>query len=300
MIRFLQTPGPIKKYVLGGVLVVICISMAWYLVPTGGSAAFGLGGPEKGVVAEVAGEKITTDEVQRQAQQMVEQQFPRGGPQANMLLPYFATRAAENLIARDAVIAEAQRLGLRTSDDELRDDLQHNPQYAAAFFPAGKFIGQEEYESRLQQAGLTVPQFEQGAKDDILISKLRQLIAAGAMVPESAVRKEFIRQNTKIKFDYAVLSKEDILKQVHPTEAELRAFYESNKANYNNAIPEKRKVKYVVIDIEKLEAQTAVTHAGTAVILRSTSRRVPRRRASKRPPYPHQDAASWPRRQGRS
>ena len=260
MIRFLQTPGPIKKYVLGGVLVIICISMAWYLVPTGGSAAFGMGGPEKGVVAEVAGEKITTDEVQRQAQQMIQQQFPRGGPQANMLLPYFATRAAENLIARDAVIAEAQRLGLRTSDDELRDDLQHNPQYAAAFFPGGKFVGQEEYESRLQQAGLTVPQFEQGAKDDILITKLRQLIAAGAMVQESDVRKEFVRQNTKIKFDYAVLSKEDILKQVHSTEAELRAFYESNKANYNNAIPEKRKVKYVVIDTEKVEAQTPVSH----------------------------------------
>ncbi len=260
MIRFLQTPGPIKKYVLGGVLVIICISMAWYLVPTGGSASFGLGGPEKGVVAEVAGEKITADEVQRQAKQMVEQQFPRGGPQVAMLLPYFATRAAENLIARDAVIAEAQRLGLRTNDDELRDDLQHNPQYAGAFFPGGNFVGQEEYESRLQQAGLTVPQFEQGAKDDILISKLRKLIAAGAMVPESDVRKEFVRQNTKVKFDYAVLSKEDILKQVHSTDAELRAFYESNKANYNGALPEKRKVKYVLIDTAKIEAQTPVTH----------------------------------------
>jgi peptidyl-prolyl cis-trans isomerase D len=259
MIRFLQTPGPIKKYVLGGVLVIICISMAWYLVPTGGSSGLGLGGPEKGVVARVGGENVTVQEVQRQARQMLEQQFPRGGAQASMLLPYFTPRAAENLIARQAVIAEAQRLGLRTNDEELRDELQHNPQYAGAFFPGGNFIGQDEYEGRLQQAGLTISQFEQGAKEDILISKLRKLIAASAIVADADVRKEFIKQNTKVKFDYAVLSKEDILKQVHFTDAELRAFYESNKANYSNAIPEKRKVKYVLIDTAKIQAETAVT-----------------------------------------
>jgi hypothetical protein len=35
MIRFLQTPGPIKKVVLGGLLVVICAAMVIVLVPGG-------------------------------------------------------------------------------------------------------------------------------------------------------------------------------------------------------------------------------------------------------------------------
>ncbi len=50
-----------------------------------------------------------------------------------MLLPYFAERAAQNLISRQAVIAEAQRIGLRVSDDEVRDELQHG-RYSNTFF----------------------------------------------------------------------------------------------------------------------------------------------------------------------
>jgi peptidyl-prolyl cis-trans isomerase D len=62
-----------------------------------------------------------------------------------------------------------------------------------------------------------------------------------------------------VKFEYAIVSQADLLKGLHPTDQELKAFYERNKASYNNAIPEKRKVKYTVIDLEKVGAQTPVT-----------------------------------------
>ena len=50
------------------------------------------------------------------------------------------------------------------------------------------------------------------------------------------------------------------LKQIKPKEAELKAFYERNKATYNNSIPEKRKVQYVVLDTAKIEAGVSVSH----------------------------------------
>src|SRR6478736_4427792 len=136
MIRFLQTPGPIKKIVLGGLLTVICAAMAITLIPGGIGDSIGLGGLGQGVVAKVAGEPVTTLEVQREARQMVRQQ---------------------------------------------------------------------QYENILQNADLSVPVFEQGAKDDILLGKLRNLIAGSALVTDSDVRREFEKQNTKVKFDYAVL-----------------------------------------------------------------------------------------------
>jgi peptidyl-prolyl cis-trans isomerase D len=259
MIRFLQTPGPTKKIILGGMLLVICAAMVITLVPGGIGESIGLGGPGQGVVAKVAGEPVTTLEVQREARQMLRQQFPRGGAQTEMLLPYFAERAAQNLISRKALVTEAQRLGLRASDEELRDELVHG-RYSATFFPGGKFVGQQQYESILQNADLTVPTFEQGLKDQILLDKLRNLVTGSALVTDSDVRQEFAKQNTKVKFDYAVLRKDDLAKQINPSEAELKAFYERNKATYNNSNPEKRKVQYVVLDTAKIEAGVSVSH----------------------------------------
>ncbi len=59
MIRFLQTPGPLKKIILGGLLLVICAAMVVTLVPWGNGSNFGFGGPAKGVVATVGGETVT-------------------------------------------------------------------------------------------------------------------------------------------------------------------------------------------------------------------------------------------------
>src|SRR6202171_5863858 len=258
MIRFLQTPGPTKKIILGGMLLVICAAMVITLVPGGIGDSIGLGGPGQGVVAKVAGEPVTALEVQREARQMLRQQFPRGGAQTEMLLPYFAERAAQTLISRKALVAEAERLGLRVTDEEARDELQQG-MYAATFFPGGKFVGQQQYENILQNADLSVPTFEQGLKDQILMDKLRNVVTGSALVTGDDVRREFEKQNTKVKFDYAVLRKDDLLKQINPSEAELKAFYEASKASYNNSIPEKRKLQYVVLDTAKIEAGVSVS-----------------------------------------
>jgi peptidyl-prolyl cis-trans isomerase D len=259
MIRFLQTPGPVKKVVLGGLLTLICGAMAITLIPGGlGSDVIGIGTPGQGVVANVAGEQVTALEVQREARQMLRQQFPRGGEQATMLLPLFAERAAQNLISKQVLIAEAQRMGLRATPEEVRDELQHG-RYAATFFPGGNFVGQQQYENMLQNADLSVPVFEQIVKNDILLDKLRNLVTGSTIVTDAEVRQEFEKQGTKIKFDYAVLRKDDLLKQIQPNEAELKAFYERNQATYNNSIPEKRKVQYVMVDTAKILSQTPVS-----------------------------------------
>lgn len=255
MIRFLQTPGPIKKVVLGGILLIICAAMLVYLIPSGGSS--GLNGPT-GVVAQVGDHDVTRAEVERQARMMLRQQFPRGNAMAGQLLPFFTSRAAEQLITERALVFEAERMGLRATDEDLRDELQHGP-YSATLFPGGKFIGQDAYETLLQNAELTVPQFEAGVKEDILVRKLRSLVAASASVNDSEVRQEFDKRNTKIKFQYAVITEADLRKGIHPTESELKTFYERNKATYNNSIPEKRKLSYVVIDSSRIASNTQVS-----------------------------------------
>jgi peptidyl-prolyl cis-trans isomerase D len=258
MIRQLQNAGPTVKIILGALLVLICASMAITLIPGGIGSSFGIGAPPAGVLATIGDQQVTVTEVQREARAMIRQQFPRGGAQASMLLPYFANQAAEQLINEKALVAEAHRMGLRVSDDELREELQHG-QLGAMLFPGGKFVGQEEYENFVQRNDMTVPQFEALEKDFILVRKLRALVSTSAFVGDAEVRDEFERRNTKVKFEYAVITQADILKGLHPTDEELKAFYERSKATYNNSIPEKRQIKYVVVDSAKMAAATTVT-----------------------------------------
>jgi len=238
-------------------LLIICGGMIITLIPGGLGSSFGVGAPPRGVIATVGDQEVTVPEVQREARLMIRQQFPKGGEQAAMLMPFFAGQAAEQLISEKALVAEARRMGLRVSDEELRDELQHGP-LASMLFPDGKFVGQEEYENFAQRADLTIPQFENLEKEYILIRKLRALVSGSAFVSEPEIRAEFDRRNTKVKFDYAVLTQADILKGLHPTEQELKAFYDRNKTTYNNSIPEKRQIKYAIVETAK-PAATSVT-----------------------------------------
>ena len=236
MIRQLQNAGPTVKIILGALLVLICASMAITLIPGGIGSSLGVGTPARGVLATIGDQEVTVSQVQREAKAMVRQQFPQGGAQAAMLMPLFANQAAERLINEKALVAQAHRMGLRVSDDELREELQRG-QLGAILFPDGKFVGQEEYENFVQRNDMTVPQFEELEKDYILIRKLQALVSSSAFVGDAEVRDEFERRNVKVKFEYAVLTQADILKGLHPADQELKAFYDRNKANYNNSIP---------------------------------------------------------------
>ena len=258
MIRFLQTEGPFKKIVLSGLLLLICAAMVIAFIP-GNLGNDLMGTPGKGIVAKVDGEDITADEVRETARGMLQQQGAQLGANASILLPFFAQRAADQLVDRQALVAEAQRLGLKATPQEIKDELQHG-QYSEVFFPGGTFIGEAEYEGLLQQHNLTPATFEDSVGKGILITKLQALITGSASVSDSSIRQEFDKQNKKIKFEYAVFKQDDIKKGLHPTNEELKSFYDSHQKNYANSVPEKRKVKYAMIDVAKIENGVQVSH----------------------------------------
>jgi peptidyl-prolyl cis-trans isomerase D len=258
MIRFLQSQGKIKKYVLSGILVVICVGMIAYLTQGISSSGSGLTGPAKGVVATVGSDQITAQEVVDQGRAMLRQQFPRGNAMAEQMLPYFNQQAFEQLINQKALIIAAQNMGLRVSDAELREEFEHG-QYSQTFFPGGKFIGEDKYQEVLREANLTPTRFEELEKDNLLFQKLRTMVAGAAAVSNAEVDAEARKRNTKVKFDYAVVDAAEVKKGIHPGEEELKAFYERNKVSFTNSIPEKRKLRYAVVDLAKVQSQATVS-----------------------------------------
>ena len=260
MIRFLQTPGPLKKIILGGILLVICVMMVITLVP-GGMFGNYLGGglTTQGVLAQVGDQEIRLQEVSQQARLIGRQQFKGNIPAG--LMPFLMQRAAQGMITQKALVYEADRMGLGVTNEELRSNL-HQGQMGQMLFPGGNFVGEQQYEDFIQnQFGMSVQQFEQEVKAEIAQRKLLAAITAAVSVSDKDVSEEVKKQDVKVKFEYAVLTLDDVKKQIKPTEAELKAFYEQNKQEYVNSIPPKIKARYILIDASKLAEKIQVTPA---------------------------------------
>jgi len=261
MLRFLQKPGPIKKIVLGGILVVVCVMMVITLIPGGGflNDLFGGSLTTQGVLAKIGTQELSAPEVAQQARLIGKQQFKGNIPP--QIMPYLMQRAAQGLIGQKVLVYEADRMGLGVSNEELNTTL-HQGQMGQYLFPGGNFIGDQAYESFIQsQFNMSVAQFEQEVKAEIAQRKLLALITAPVSVSDKDVAEQVKKQDTKVKFDYAVLTLDDIKKQIKPTDAELKAFYEQYKAQYANSIPEKIKAQYIVIETAKLSEKVPVTQA---------------------------------------
>src|SRR5450755_3893398 len=262
MIRFLQTPGPVKKIVLGGILLVICVMMVITLIPGGGflNDMFGGSVTQSGVLAKVGNQQVSLQEVSQQARLIGRQQF-KGQSVPPALMPYLMQRAAQGIITQKALVYEADRMGLNVSDEELRTYL-HQGQMGQMIFPGGNFIGQQAYEDFIQnQFNMGVQQFELEVKSEIAQRKLMALVNGAVSVSDKDVAEQVQKQGVKVKFDYAVLTLDDVKKQIKPTDAELKAFYDQNKQQYVNSIPEKLKARYILIDTAKLAASIPVMQA---------------------------------------
>jgi len=66
------------------------------------------------------------------------------------------------------------------------------------------------------------------------------------------VREAYKVDGTKVKFDYAVISSDDLRKTINPSDAELQDFFKKNAARYATAVPETRKIEYVSFDTSNL------------------------------------------------
>src|SRR5215831_12381699 len=262
MIRFLQSGNKAAKYILGGFLTILAVSMVAYLIP--GFMSGTNSSAQSGTVASVNGVNIERDDVLRLAQQQVEQARAGGRQVPSFLLPMLRQRAAEELIQRQEVIYEAERLGLMVSDQEIFDEVLRQVD-KSVFFPGGKWIGDKEFDKKFEQLlaenGRTVADFKRDMRNDLLRRKLYYTIAAGATIPQADVEKMYKDQNLKVKFQYAVLNLEDIQKQIKPTDAELKAFFEKEKDRYTNFIPEKRQIRYFLLEDKAAEGKVTVDPA---------------------------------------
>ena len=255
MIRILQQDNRATKAIFAVVIGAAIVTMVITLVPgifdngTTGDVSVYATVRTPGLLSKIAGEttSIKTADVQRTAErQMQQQQLP------DFYLQFVMSRAGQLEVERAVLTHEADHLGLRVSDDDLKTYLKNGP-YSQYLFPGGTFIGQEQYINFVESAfHLPITQFETEVKSDLELQRLQALVTGGVSVSDSAVRAEYLRTGTKVKFDYAVISGTDIKATINPSDVELQSFFKTNAARYASAIPETRKISFVSFDSSNL------------------------------------------------
>src|SRR5208337_3613151 len=137
---------------------------------------------------------------------------------------------------------------------DVRQYLRTGPT-GEVLYPDGKFIGQDAYAQLVNdRLNMSVTDFEEGIKDDITARRLQALITAGVTVSDKEVQEAYLKANIKIKFDYAVISADDLRKTINPSDSDLEAFFKKNAARYASAVPEQRKITYFAITRDQFSA----------------------------------------------
>ena len=248
MIRFLQKESPFTKALFWVIIAATCVLMVIFLVP-------GLySGPSASVSTDYATIRhggifgrflpaqnhVSVDDVQEVAKRIT-----RGQQIPDMLMPYVMREASQVVIQQDILLDEAHRLGITASDNDVRQFL-HQGEWGEVLFPDGHFVGDAQYAQLIaDNFSITTKKFEDEIRQQIVQDRLRAVITAGVTVSPQEVRDAYLKQATKIKFQYAVLSADNLRKTINPSDTELEAFFKQNAARYRNADPETRNIQYV-------------------------------------------------------
>jgi len=249
MIRFLQKDNRVVKAMFVVIIAAASVSMVVYLIP----GLSGQGAVSADTYAVVYphwysrylsdGETISQERVTQQARQQLQQRNPQYAANP-MIVSLFEQQVGQQLVQQQILLAEANKLGIKASDDDVRQYLRTG-QAGQVLYPNGKFIGKDQYASLIAtRFDMSVPQFEEGVKHDIAIRRLESLITAGVTVGDKEARDFYLKNNIKLKFDYAVISSDDIRKQINPSDADLQVFFKKNAARYATAVPEQRIITY--------------------------------------------------------
>ncbi len=222
------------RYLLGALLVLVALSMVITLVP-----GYGVGGGSNSqVIAKIGGEELSSQEAALSLQAaMREGQIP---PEvAEHYVPLYINK----MIADRALAYQARRMGLEVTDAEVARVIQTMlPQ----LFQNGKLVGRDVYANFLAQQNLTIGQFEDNLRKQLLLTKLQDLVLEGAVVSKEEVEQAYHRENDKVKVAYVSISPAAYKSQVSAAPEEIKAYYAQNRDRFQ--VGEKRSYKVLSLD----------------------------------------------------
>lgn len=201
-------------------------------------------------VAQVAGQAIKANELEAAHRQQIErmrQQMPN--VDIKLLDTPQMRRETLDALIRERVLATAvQKDHLLVSDARLARLFQADPQLAALRNPDGT-VNKDFLAAR----GMSSLQFAEQLRQDYAMRQVLQGVAgsslAGVKVADAAAQALLDQREVQVHR----FSGRDYLARLQPTDAELQAYYDAHRAEFQ--APEAARIEYVVLDLEALKKQ---------------------------------------------
>ncbi len=226
-----------------GLVVVAFVA----LVPGVGMSPMGGDGLPADVLARVGDYEVTLQQFRQiYLRQLQAYRLQTGGEISEDVLRSLGVdrQILQQLIDEYAALAEADRLGLRVSDAEVRERILTLP----AFQVDGRFVGEQQYRMVLQRQSppISIAQFEEDVRKSILIERLQAAITGWVSVSETEIADEHRRRNERVRVDVVAFRANDYRDEVEATDADIELLYNEDSALYQ--VPEKRRLRFLLVD----------------------------------------------------
>src|SRR5476649_1375306 len=240
-------------------LGLVCVAFVLFYIPdflrgTGADAAAG------DTIAKVEGREITAGDFRRTYQaQLQAYRSAYGASMSDQLLKQLGVeqQILQQMVDERAALAEADRLGIQVSDEEVRQRIFSTP----AFQKNGAFIGEARYQQllRMQRPPMLPSDFEDNVRHQIVVEKLRGSLTDWMSVADKELEQEYRRRNDKVKLAVVSFLADSFRSQVSASDAEVATYFDGHKTDFK--IPEKRKIRYLLIDVDAVRAKVVIPSA---------------------------------------
>ena len=149
---------------------------------------------------------------------------------------------------------EAERLGLRPSASEVAEVVRKLPAFQSeSGFDINKF--NEVVQNGLAPLGLAEEHIEQLVRDQICLTEIQKLLAAGVSFPKNELDENFHRGYDKLYVSVIRFRATDFDKDIKISDDDIQKYYDAHKAELKTE--EKRKVEFVQLTLTEEEKKLA-------------------------------------------
>ena len=238
-----------NRIVVQSILGLIVLTFAFF----GVESYLGQGGTEQ-PVAEVAGQPISRAEFENELRKQQDRMRASLGGEVDLETlnaPAVREQVLESLINRRLLAHFAQDQHLAVPDRQLQDTIANLP----AFQDNGRF-SMARYEQMLASQGMSQTGFEAQMRQDLAFQQMISAVGGGGLASETSTRQLLGLQLEERKVRVARFKAESYSKGVSIADDRVAAYYEANKARFEQAA--RVKAEYVILSREGLTDQVSV------------------------------------------